>query len=113
MTKEYYGTIFIKDEELKKEKIKYPIELKYYKTKTIKKTKMGKKYTEYGVEIIEKRYTKQKPTEENNIKTNITINEEKINKILDKMITNEVMPINLEDVARDLLIENHIKKFKK
>lgn len=112
MKKEYYGKTFINITKLKEEKIKYPIELKYYKTKTIKKAKTGKEYTEYGIEIVEKRYKKYKTQEENNIKKDITLSEEEINKILNEMIKNEVTPISLEDVARDLLIEDDIYKFK-
>lgn len=91
--KDLYGIVKI-SKEIKEEGKNIEEHINYYKLKN----------SLYGLEIERKNNMNNKSIEKTNIK-NITDNEEKINNILNILITKEVMP-NSEDIIEDLLKQN-------
>lgn len=85
-----YGIVKI-SKEIKEEGKNTEEHINYYKLKN----------NLYGLEIERKNNENNKSIEKTNIK-NITKDEEKINNILNMLITKEVMP-NSEDIIEDLL----------
>lgn len=96
----FFGSIFIKKENLKEAGINYPIKLEYYKKinedEFIKKNKAI-----YGINIIKTEYISNDIRIENKEVPYITNDESQINKILKILKDNEVTPISLEDIIED------------
>lgn len=94
-----FGGIFIKRKFLEEEGIDYPIRLEYYKTEREEKNVE----TKYGVKIIKKEYLEGNVKIETKECNNITNNLAKEKQILTLLKNNEVTPIGLEDVLRELI----------
>ena len=97
----FFGSIFIKKEELEEAGIEYPIKLEYYKRinedEYIKNINM-----KYGINVVKTEYIPNNIKIENKEMPYITNNEEKINNILKIFKENGVTPIAVEDVIEDL-----------
>ncbi len=93
--KTFFGNIFMNEEALEKEGIKYPIKVEYYKTVNEEK---GEK--NYGIEIIKTEY---KQIEEERIEIDkLTKEENKIEEILQLLKENEVTTIGAKDIIDDI-----------
>ena len=90
----FYGETFIETATLVGSKINYPIKLEYYKINQEKK---------YGIEIVKKNLKNRKLEIEQERILNITTSKRKICKILEKLKRNQVMPINLSEIVKDML----------
>lgn len=97
--KKFFGSIFIGQEELEEAGIRYPIRLEYYKQ--INETNSNAK-ARYGINIIKTEYQKDKTKVENKYIKYITNDESTANKILDILKSNQVTPINFEEILTDL-----------
>ncbi len=91
--KTFYGESLIHKDELIQHGIFGEIKIKYYKISRKNECK------KYGIEITKNN------TEESEIVTNITNNEETINMILEKLIKNRVTPVALKEVIDDFNIQ--------
>ena len=98
--KTFFGSTFIKKEELEEAGIKHPIKLEYYKV--INEDEFINKNNErYGINIIKTEYI------ENNTKTEyktiqyLTSDEQKVENILNILKENEVTPISVQDIVCD------------
>ena len=96
--KTFFGGMFMHEENLRKERILYPIKLEYYKIKDLKS-----KNDIFGIEVVKTEYINEEIKVEKASIDKLT-NDEKIeNSILDILKRNEVTPVILEDVIEDLV----------
>ena len=92
--KTFFGGIFIDENKLKEEGIKYPIKVEYYKIK-------DENNKQFGIEIIKKEYkTKHIDIEKQEIKA-LSKNECKIERMLELFKKNEVTPISAGEIIED------------
>lgn len=84
--------------KLANEGIEYPIKLEYFKTLRNKES-VGNKY---GIQVVKIEYLDNDISVESKEIENITSKEEKINDILNLLKRNEVTPIGVKDVLKDL-----------
>lgn len=97
--KKFFGSIFIGEEELEEAGIKYPIRLEYYEQ--INETNSDGK-AKYGINIVKTEYqSNETKVEKKNIKY-ITNDELTANRILNILKSNQVSPINFEEILSDL-----------
>ena len=99
--KTFFGSVFIEKEKLEEAGIKYPIKLEYYKQINEDEINSHKK-AKYGIEIIKTEYKPDYTKVENKKIKYITNDEIEANQILDIFRTNQVTPINSEEVIVDL-----------
>ena len=96
----FFGSIFIKKEQLEEAGIHYPIKLEYYKV--INEDEFMKKNKEkYGIGIVKTEYLNNNTRVENKFIKYLSSSETKINDILTIFKENEVTPIAAEDVICD------------
>ncbi|MCI9063494.1 MAG: hypothetical protein HFJ17_02695 [Clostridia bacterium] len=98
--KTFFDGIFIDEDRLKEEGIKYPIKIEYYKTITGTENVENK----YGIEIVKTEYKDGSINIERNRATNLTNDLNEADKILTLFRDNEVTPIAMQDVLEDLII---------
>jgi len=98
----YYGATLLNETDLVGVTNGNKIMLEYYeiKKRSIEKTKLK---TFYGIEIVKKEYGKDEIKCEKNSVNKISTNENKIINIIEKLKSNKVTPIGLNDVLLDLL----------
>lgn len=94
----FFSSTFIKEEMLNEERINYPIKLEYYKIINTK----GEKEQKYGINIVKKEYKKEGIKIENEEMKEITNDEKQIEEVLHILERNEVTPIGLKDVLREI-----------
>ena len=99
--KTFFGSVFIEKEKLEEAGIKYPIKLEYYKQINEDEINSNKN-KRYGIEIIKTEYKKDNTKVENKNIKYITNDETEANEILNIFRTNQVTPINSEEVILDL-----------
>ena len=99
--KTFFGSVFIEKEKLEEAGIKYPIKLEYYKQINEDEISTYKK-PKYGIEIITTEYKPEYTKVENKNIKYITNDETEANQILNIFRTNQVTPINSEEVIVDL-----------
>ena len=98
--KTLYDGVFINENKLLEEGIKYPIKIEYYKTIAEKENVKNK----YGIEIIKTEYKNKNVNVETGKISNITNNLDEADKILKLLRDNEVTPVTMQDVLEDLRI---------
>lgn len=96
--KKYYGEARFNVSELIETNKKGFIKLEYYGTKNV----LQEDSVEYGIEVIKKEYINKEFTEEKNAISNVSENEEDMEKLIMLLQRNKVTPIGLEDVIIDL-----------
>jgi len=95
--KDFFGSIFINQEELKEAGIEYPIKVEYYKiTNEDERDKAI-----FGIQVIKTEYKDKIGIEQNKIE-HITNDEKQIDKMLERIKYNEVTPISLDDVIIEI-----------
>ncbi len=99
--KTFFGSVFIEKEKLEEAGIKYPIKLEYYKQINEDEISNYEK-PKYGIEIIKTEYKPDYTKVENKKIKYVTNDEIEANQILDIFRTNQVTPINSEEVIVDL-----------
>lgn len=99
--KSFFDGIFINKSRLLEENIKYPIKLEYYKTIAGNEDVENK----YGIEIVKTEYKNGDINIESNEAPNITNNIDEAHKILTLLRDNEVTPIGMQDVLKDLTVK--------
>lgn len=98
--KNFFGSIFINRDKLKKAGINYPIKVEYYKVINENEEKKQNQLT-YGIQVIKTEYRERIGVEQNKVES-ITNNETEINKMLSLIKENEVTPVGLEDVIVEI-----------
>lgn len=99
--KTFFGSVFIEKEKLEEAGIKYPIKLEYYKQINEDEINTYQK-PKYGIEIIKTEYKPEYTKVENKNIKYVTNDEIEANQILNIFRTNQVTPINSEEVIVDL-----------
>ena len=99
--KKFFGGTFIEKEKLQKEGIFHPIKLEYYKIESEDKKKL-----KYGLEIIKTDYYQETVNIEKSEIRNITNDENSIQKILEILKENDVTPVGVEEVVKEILVKN-------
>lgn len=96
--KTFFDGVFIAKEHLEEAGIEYPIKLEYYKTS-------GEENVEakYGIEVVKTEYLDGNVKIETKEIKNLTNNIEEEEKILTLLRNNEVTPIGVEDVLKEIL----------
>ena len=107
--KNFFGSIFINQDELLEAGINYPIKVEYYKI-TDEPEKENKLL--YGIQVIKTEYKDKIGVEQNRIE-HITNDESEIIKMLSLIKENEVTPIGLEDVIIEIKKLQTLAKSKK
>ena len=98
IVKTFFDGVFIKKEHLKEAGIEYPIKIEYFKTSSEENVE-----SKYGIEVVKKEFLQNNTNIEKKEIYNIT-NDEKIqNQILSILRDNEVTPIGVEDVLKEIL----------
>lgn len=96
----FYGSVFIKKEELEEAGIEYPIKLEYYKR--INEDEFIKNNNaRYGIYIVKTEYIPNNIKIEDKEIQYITNDEGRIDKMLKIFKENEVTPIAIEDIIED------------
>ena len=96
--KTFFDGVFVSNKTLEKAGIQYPIKLEYYKTSIEENVEAP-----FGIEIVKTEYIDGNVNIETKEITNVTDDEIKQNEILSILKNNEVTPIGLDDVLKELL----------
>ena len=98
--KTFFGSVFMKKEDLKEAGIDYPIKVEYYKR--INEDEIIKKNNpRYGISVVKTEYIQDNIKIEHKEIPYITNDESKIDKILKIFKENEVTPIVAEEIICD------------
>ena len=97
--------------ELVKEGIYYPIKLDYYKTEH-QIQEENEKVIKYGIEVVKTKVINKQEIIENELISNITVNEQDIEKILNIMKQSQVTPVIAPYIVEDLLNKNWMSSFR-
>lgn len=95
--KVFFGSIFIKKEELEEARINYPIKLEYYKIINEDEF-INKNKEKFGVKIIKTEYKGKEPNIEEKTIKHLSNDEEKVDKILKILKDNEVTPVCVQEI---------------
>ena len=98
--KNFFGSIFINRDKLRKAGIDYPIKVEYYKI-TNEEEKIKENKLIYGIQVIKTEYRDKIGVEQEKME-HITNDENEIIKMLNLIKENEVTPIGLEDVILEI-----------
>ena len=101
--KTFFSSTFVKEETLEEAKIYHPIKLAYYKITNEEDCTQEEK-AKFGIKVIKTEYTKEGIQKDNKKVRYLSNNEKKKKKILRILERNEVTPIGLEDVLKELII---------
>lgn len=93
----FFGSIFIKKEELEEAGINYPIKLEYYKIINEDEF-INKNKSKFGIKIVKTEYKGSEPNIEEKTIKYLSNDEEKINTILNILKDNEVTPICVQEI---------------
>ena len=96
--KTFFDGVFIAKEHLEEAGIEYPIKLEYYKTSREENVE-----AKYGIEVVKTEYLDGNVKIETKEIKNLTNNIEEEEKILTLLRNNEVTPIGVEDVLKEIL----------
>ena len=97
-----YGEILLDEKQLRTNKIYHNIEVEYYKITKDKNSLFQSKNKTYGIEVIMREYVNGEVITENEQISELTKNEQTVEKILEILKRNEVTPTTLKDVIEDL-----------
>lgn len=98
--KTFFGSIFIKKEDLEEAGIKHPIKLEYYKIINEDEF-INKNNAKYGINIVKTEYINDNVKVEDKTIQYLTSNEQKVENILNIFKENEVTPISVQDIICD------------
>ncbi len=101
--KSFYGGMYIAKEILEENNIYHPIRLEYYK---IEKEENNKRF--YGIEVVKTDYKEEQPKVENKMVQEITTEETKIIKLLEKFKRGIVTPSFLEEMVEQFQKEEEL-----
>ncbi len=101
--KTFYGSSFMKKEELNEAGIYHPIKLEYYRTWVSKDDNSHEFFSKFGIEVVKTEYLENKVNIEAVEVKYITEEEKEINKILQLLKDNQVTPIIVDNVIEDLM----------
>ena len=104
-SKMFYGGTTFNEIDLNEANRKNNVALEYYKIK--EETTKDHSKNIFGVEIIKKEYLGNEIAEETKTMNYIAEQEEKADQIIEKLYSNKVTPMSLEDVMTDLLKTYH------
>lgn len=96
----FFSSTFMEEKSLKEEGIYHPIKLEYYKI--VKEETEENEELKFGIKIVKKEYTKTGMKEENEKVEHISNDEKEIEKILNTLEENQVTPVILEYVLKDM-----------
>ena len=99
-----FGKVQLDEKILMENNIYHNVEVEYYKIKGNNENTLNDKYEVYGIEIVKKDYLDNETKVENKYIEKVTSNEQIVDNILEKLRNNEVTPVGLEYVIKDLLI---------
>ncbi len=99
-----FGKVQLDEKILMENNIYHNVEVEYYKIKGNNENTLNDKYEVYGIEIVKKDYLDNETKVENKYIEKVTSNEQIVDNILEKLKNNEVTPVGLEYVIKDLLI---------
>lgn len=96
----FFSSTFMEEKQLKEEGIFHPIKLEYYKivNEEIKEDEKLK----FGIKIVKKEYRKTGMKEENEKVQHVSNDEKEIEKILKALERNQVTPVVLKYVLKDM-----------
>lgn len=97
-----YGKILL-DEKLLMNNIYHDVEVEYYKVKRKDENNARNSNEVYGIEIVKRDYYNEEVKVENEYIEKVTSDEQSVNNILEKLKNNQVTPVELEYVIKDLL----------
>ena len=100
--KSFYGSIFISKKELKDAGIEYPIKVEYYKIISEKET-LKRNESIFGIQAVKTEYKDKIGIEQAKVE-HITNDEKQIEQILEQIKRNEVTPVSLEDIVKELQV---------
>lgn len=99
--KTFFGGTFIENSKLKNEGINHPIKLEYYKT--INEDEITKqKKAKYGIQVIKTEYEDEKVNITEKEIRYLTNDEMLLERILNVFKNNEVTPIAVEDLIKEI-----------
>ena len=98
--KKFFGGMFIDNDTLRREGIYHPIKLDYYKI--INEDENKEIEFKYGLEIVKTEYFTNDVKIERKAMGNLTNDETYIQKILDILKENEVTPVGMNDVIKEI-----------
>ena len=96
----FFGSIFMKKENLKQVGINYPIKLEYYKLIN-EEVILNKSQARYGINVVKTEYIGEKVKVENKIIKYLSDNEKRVEEILGKFKEYEVTPNNVQEIISD------------
>ena len=96
----FFGSIFIKKENLKEVGINYPIKLEYYKLIN-EEVVLNESQARYGINVVKTEYIGEKVKVENKIIKYLSDNEKRVEEILEKFKEYEVTPNNVQEIISD------------
>ena len=95
--KTFFDGVFIEKEKLEEAGIKYPIKLEYFRTSKEENVKR-----KFGFEVVKTEYLDTKTNIEKRKVNNLTEDIEELDKILQILRKNEVTPVGVEDVLKEI-----------
>ena len=98
--KSFYGSIFISKKELKDAGIEYPIKVEYYKIISEKETTKSNESI-FGIQAVKTEYRDKIGIEQSKVE-HITNDEKQIEQILEQIKRNEVTPVSLEEIIKEI-----------
>lgn len=98
-----YGKILLDEKLLMENNIYHDVEVEYYKVKRKDENNARNSNEVYGIEIVKRDYYNEEVKVENEYIEKVTSDEQSVNNILEKLKNNQVTPVELEYVIKDLL----------
>ena len=98
-----YGKILLDEKLLMENNIYHDVEVEYYKVKRKDENNARNSNEVYGIEIVKRDYYNEEVKVENEYIEKGTSDEQSVNNILEKLKNNQVTPVELEYVIKDLL----------
>ena len=105
--KTFFGSIFIKKEDLEEAGIKHPIKLEYYKIINEDEFINGDN-AKYGIKIVKTEYIKNNTKIEDKTIRYLSNNEQRVEDILSLFKKNEVTPVCAKDIICDFSKEVYL-----
>lgn len=105
--KTFFGGIFVDKEHLKEAGINHPIKLEYYK-KINEDEFIKERKAKYGICVVKTEYINDDVKVESKEIEYLCNDESRVNKILQIFKENEVTPIGVEDILKDINATLHI-----
>lgn len=98
-----FGKILLDEKLLMENNIYHDVEVEYYKVKRNDESALINRNEIYGIEIIKRDYLDKEIKVENKFIEKVTNDEHIVDNILEKLKNNEVTPVGLEYIIKDML----------